>query len=123
MQGDAAAGDDLFNQAAAIARQYGDRDLACKAAQGRGRALIVRPYLIHSLVEPHEAGYVNGPFAQAQQLTRAAGPVLAALAVTAVPYSAVLALLGVAFAALTTWTVLRYASRRAGGGMLKVENA
>jgi DNA-binding CsgD family transcriptional regulator len=40
VQGDAAAGDALFNQAAEIARQYGDRDLACKAAQGRGRALI-----------------------------------------------------------------------------------
>ncbi|HEY0874905.1 MAG TPA: MFS transporter [Vicinamibacterales bacterium] len=92
-------------------------------AVGSGLTTLVRPYLIHSLVEPHEAGYVNGRLAQAQQLTRAAGPVLAAWAVTAVPYSAVLALLGVAFAALTTWTVLRYASRRAGGGMLKVENA
>jgi DNA-binding CsgD family transcriptional regulator len=40
VQGDPAAGDALFNQAAAIARRYGDRDLACKAAQGRGRALI-----------------------------------------------------------------------------------
>jgi ATP/maltotriose-dependent transcriptional regulator MalT len=40
VQGDAAAGDALFDQAAEIARQYGDRDLACKAAQGRGRALI-----------------------------------------------------------------------------------
>ena len=39
-QGDPAAGDSLFNQAAAIARRYGDRDLACKAGQGRGRALI-----------------------------------------------------------------------------------
>ena len=40
VQGDAAAGDALFTQAAEIARQYGDRELACKAAQGRGRALI-----------------------------------------------------------------------------------
>ncbi|HET7297371.1 MAG TPA: LuxR C-terminal-related transcriptional regulator [Gemmatimonadaceae bacterium] len=40
MQGDPAAGDDLFNQAAEIARRYGDRNLACKAVQGRGRALI-----------------------------------------------------------------------------------
>jgi DNA-binding CsgD family transcriptional regulator/tetratricopeptide (TPR) repeat protein len=39
-QGDPAAGDALFSQAAEIARRYGDRDLACKAAQGRGRALI-----------------------------------------------------------------------------------
>jgi DNA-binding CsgD family transcriptional regulator len=40
MQGDPAGGDALFNQAAEIARRYGDRDLACKACQGRGRALI-----------------------------------------------------------------------------------
>ena len=40
VQGDPAAGDDLFNQAAEIARRYRDRNLACKAHQGRGRALI-----------------------------------------------------------------------------------
>src|SRR5688572_1338851 len=40
VQGDPAAGDALFSQAAEIARRYGNRDLACKAAQGRGRALI-----------------------------------------------------------------------------------
>jgi DNA-binding CsgD family transcriptional regulator len=40
VQGDPAAGDVLFSQAAEIARRYGDRDLACKASQGRGRALI-----------------------------------------------------------------------------------
>src|SRR5688572_12229381 len=40
VQGDPAAGDAIFSQAAEIARRYGDRDLACKAAQGRGRALI-----------------------------------------------------------------------------------
>jgi DNA-binding CsgD family transcriptional regulator/tetratricopeptide (TPR) repeat protein len=40
VQGDAAAGDALFSQAADIARRYGNHDLACKAAQGRGRALI-----------------------------------------------------------------------------------
>jgi DNA-binding CsgD family transcriptional regulator len=40
VQGDPAAGDTLFSQAAEIARRYGNRDLACKAAQGRGRALI-----------------------------------------------------------------------------------
>ena len=40
VQGDPAAGDALFSQAAEIARRYGDRDLACKASQGRGRALI-----------------------------------------------------------------------------------
>jgi DNA-binding CsgD family transcriptional regulator len=40
VQGDPAGGDALFSQAAEIARRYGNRDLACKAAQGRGRALI-----------------------------------------------------------------------------------
>ena len=40
VQGDPAAGDALFGQAAEIARRYGDRNLACKASQGRGRALI-----------------------------------------------------------------------------------
>ena len=40
VQGDAAVGDALFSQAADIARRYGNPDLACKAAQGRGRALI-----------------------------------------------------------------------------------
>jgi ATP/maltotriose-dependent transcriptional regulator MalT len=40
VQGDPGAGDALFSQAAEIARRYGDPDLACKAAQGRGRALI-----------------------------------------------------------------------------------
>ena len=40
VQGDPAAGDALFSQAAAIARRYGNRDLECKAIGGRGRALI-----------------------------------------------------------------------------------
>jgi DNA-binding CsgD family transcriptional regulator/tetratricopeptide (TPR) repeat protein len=40
VQGDPAAGDVLFSQAAEIARRYGNHDLACKATQGRGRALI-----------------------------------------------------------------------------------
>ena len=40
VQGDPAAGDALFSQAAEIARQYGNRDLECTATGGRGRALI-----------------------------------------------------------------------------------
>ena len=40
VQGDPAAGDALFSQAAEIARHYGNRDLECKATGGRGRALI-----------------------------------------------------------------------------------
>jgi hypothetical protein len=89
-------------------------------AVGSGLTTLVRPYLVHSLVDHHVAGYLNGRLAQAQQLTRAAGPVLAAWAVTAITYSALLALLGVAFAALTAWTMSRYASSRGAGGRLKV---
>ena len=89
-------------------------------AVGSGLTTLVRPYLVHSLFEGHETGYLNGRLAQAQQLARAAGPVLAAWAVTAITYGALLAVLGAAFAALAAWAVLRYASRRAGGGMPKV---
>jgi DNA-binding CsgD family transcriptional regulator len=40
VQGDPAAGDAAFTQAADIARRFGDRDLASLACHGRGRALI-----------------------------------------------------------------------------------
>ena len=40
VQGDPAAGDATFTQAAEIARRFGDRDLASLACSGRGRALI-----------------------------------------------------------------------------------
>ena len=40
VQGDAAAGHAIFNQAARIATRFGDRDLASLACHGRGRALI-----------------------------------------------------------------------------------
>ncbi|MGE0704718.1 MAG: LuxR C-terminal-related transcriptional regulator [Vicinamibacterales bacterium] len=40
VQGDAAAGDATFRQAAEIARRFGDRDLASLACAGRGRALL-----------------------------------------------------------------------------------
>jgi DNA-binding CsgD family transcriptional regulator len=39
-QGDAATGHDTFSRAAAIAGQFGDRDLAALACNGRGRALL-----------------------------------------------------------------------------------
>jgi DNA-binding CsgD family transcriptional regulator len=39
-QGDAATGHDTFSRAAAIAGQFGDRDLAALACNGRGRTLI-----------------------------------------------------------------------------------
>lgn len=87
-------------------------------AVGSGLTTLVRPYLVHAVFEGHETGYMNGRLAQAQQLARAAGPVLAAWAVTAVDYSAVLASLGVAFAALTVSSLLQNTARRAPGGWL-----
>jgi hypothetical protein len=78
----------------------------------------VRPYLVHTVFEGHETGYLNGRLAQAQQLARAAGPVLAAWAATVVSYSAVLALLGVAFAGLAVSSVVQTTSGRAAGGLL-----
>ena len=83
-----------------------------------GLTTLVRPYLVHTVFDGHETGYLNGRLAQAQQVARAAGPVLAAWAVTVVSYSAVLALLGVAFGGLAISSLLRTTSRRAAGGLL-----
>jgi MFS family permease len=87
-------------------------------AIGSGLTTLVRPHLVHILFEGREAGYMNGRLAQAQQLARAAGPVLAAWGATVVGYSAVLAFLGVAFAGLAVSSVLHATSRRASGGAL-----
>jgi MFS family permease len=87
-------------------------------AVGSGLTTLVRPYLIHMLFEGHQVGYLNGRLAQAQQLARAAGPVLAGLAVTVVSYSAVLALLGVAFGGLAVWSVWQARWRRSPGATL-----
>jgi len=87
-------------------------------ALGSGLTTLVRPYLVHTVFEGHQTGYLNGRLAQAQQVARAAGPVLAAWAVTVVSYSTVLALLGVAFAGLAVSSLLRTTSRRAVGGLL-----
>lgn len=87
-------------------------------AVGSGLTTLVRPYLVHTVFEGHETGYLNGRLAQAQQLARAAGPVLAAWAATVVSYSAVLALLGVAFAGLAVSSVVQTTSGRAAGGLL-----
>jgi hypothetical protein len=57
-------------------------------AGGAGLATLVRPYLIQALFGTTRIGYLNGRLAQVQQLARAAGPVTAALAATAVTYSA-----------------------------------
>jgi hypothetical protein len=81
-------------------------------AVGSGLTTLVRPYLVHAVFEGLEPWYMNGRLAQAQQLARAAGPILAAWAVTRVSYSAVLAILGVAFGGLALSAVLLQASSR-----------
>ena len=82
-------------------------------AVGSGLSTLVRPHLVHTTFARDEAGYVNGRLAQAQQLARAAGPVLAAWAVSAVSYGVVLAALGGAFGALALWSLMQAASRPA----------
>jgi MFS family permease len=78
-------------------------------AVGSGLNTLVRPYLVLAVFDGRDTGHVNGRLAQAQQLARAAGPVLAGWAATAVSYSTVLGLLGVAFAGLTVSTLVRAA--------------
>jgi hypothetical protein len=92
-------------------------------ATGSGLTTLARPHLVHAVFEGHEAGYVNGRVAQAQQLARAAGPVLAAGAVTVVSYSVVLALLGIAFAGLTAWSLLHSHFRSGPGRLLEAVEA
>lgn len=84
-------------------------------AVGSGLTTLVRPYLVQTVFESREAGYLNGRLAQAQQLARAGGPVLAAWAVAAVGYGAVLAFLGVAFAGLAVSSILQGKSQRRPG--------
>jgi hypothetical protein len=84
-------------------------------ALGSGLTTLVRPYLVHAVFEGHEAGYINGRLAQAQQLARAAGPVLVAWAATVVSYSAALAVVGAAFAGLAVSSLLQASPRRAPG--------
>lgn len=82
-------------------------------AVGSGLTTLARPYLVHALFGGHESGYLNGRLAQAQQLARAAGPVLAGGAVTVFSYRTVLGLLAVAFAGLMVSSLVRAMPRRA----------
>ena len=86
-------------------------------AVGSGLTTLVRPYLVLAVFEGHETGYINGRLAQAQQLARAAGPVLVAWAATVVSYSAALAVFGVAFAGLAVSSLLQASPRRAPGSL------
>jgi MFS family permease len=73
-------------------------------AMGGGLMTLVRPHLVQTLFAIEHVGYLNGRLARWQQLARAAGPVAAASAASAVGYAAVFALLGsvlVVFALVT----------------------
>jgi hypothetical protein len=69
-------------------------------AAGAGLATLVRPFLIQALFGTTRIGYLNGRLAQAQQLARAAGPVTAAVAATAVTYRALFMVFAAAFCLL-----------------------
>jgi hypothetical protein len=56
--------------------------------------VLVRPHLVYTLFDIEHVGYLNGRLARWQQLARAAGPIAAASAASAVGYAVVFALLG-----------------------------
>ena len=64
-------------------------------AAGTGLTTLARPYLVLHRYGPERAGYANGVIARGQQLARAAGPVAAAAAGSALGYNAVFASLAV----------------------------
>jgi MFS family permease len=64
-------------------------------ASGAGLTTLGRPYLVLHRYGPDRAGRANGVIARAQQLARAAGPVGAAAAGSALGYNAVFASLAV----------------------------
>ncbi len=64
-------------------------------AAGPGLTTLARPYLVLHQYGPERAGYANGVIARGQQLARAAGPVAAAAAGSALGYNAVFASLAV----------------------------
>jgi MFS family permease len=78
---------------------------------GSGMTTLVRPYFVQTIVADGQAGYWNGRLAQAQQLARAAGPVLLASIVTAVSYRAAYIALGVVFVALALSSMASAGSR------------
>jgi predicted MFS family arabinose efflux permease len=64
-------------------------------ASGAGLTTLGRPYLVLHRYGPDRAGRANGVIARGQQLARAAGPVAAAAAGSALGYNAVFASLAV----------------------------
>ena len=67
-------------------------------AVGSGLITLVRPHLVHASYGMAQAGLLNGELARAQQLARAAGPVLAASLAARSSYSLVFIGLSVVFA-------------------------
>jgi hypothetical protein len=83
-------------------------------AGGTGLTTLARPYLVLHQYGPERAGYANGVIARGQQLARAAGPVAAAAAGSALGYGAV-------FAALAALLVAAmWLTRKAGGSLRQV---
>jgi len=76
-------------------------------ALGAGLSTLVRPYLVLSELGDYGPSYVNGRVAQAQQLARAAGPVLAAGAAHYVSYAALLTSLSLVYGAMALVALVR----------------
>ena len=67
-------------------------------AVGAGLTTLVRPYLVQTALSDYPTGYINGQLAFVQHLSRAAGPVVVAVAAQRANYGAILLVLGTAFA-------------------------
>jgi MFS family permease len=67
-------------------------------AIGAGVGTLVRPHLVQTVYGTDAAGSLNGRVALAQQLSRASGPILAALSATALGYATVFGFLAVVLA-------------------------
>ena len=78
-------------------------------ALGAGLSTLVRPFLVQTVLAAHGPGYVNGRVAQAQQLARAAGPVLIAWASYYISYAYLLTVMAGAYAVLAVVAVARRA--------------
>ena len=73
-------------------------------AGGAGLATLVRPYLVQTEFSLTRAGYLNGVLARAQQLARAAAPILAVTVGSTLGYRWLYGLLALQFAGLAyTW--------------------
>jgi hypothetical protein len=81
-------------------------------AGGAGLATLVRPYLVQTEFSLARAGYLNGLLARAQQLARAAAPILAVTIGSTIGYRWLYGLLALQFAGLAyAW---RRSSRKTG---------